>query len=163
LKDRIVLRRIESDLPERIIREAQRYFTDTATGYQMAVADGVYRGGNHLMMVAFEETESDIIAITIHPLDERDVNTRLEPARWVQIHSRFLPIAYFGRKLPPIPLEGVRIGHMTPSSRQMTDALELRASSYCSATRRQDGLFRYTLSHTTTLSAYERRHCHDLD
>ena len=82
LEDRIVLRRIESDLPERIIREAQRYFTDTATGYQIAVADGVYRGENHLMMVAFEETESDIIAITIHPLDERDVNRKLANGRW---------------------------------------------------------------------------------
>jgi hypothetical protein len=33
LEDRLVLRHIEKDLPERIIHEAQRSFTDTATGY----------------------------------------------------------------------------------------------------------------------------------
>jgi len=49
LEDRLVLRRIDRDLPERIIREADRNFTDTATGYRIAVATVEYRGVDHLM------------------------------------------------------------------------------------------------------------------
>ena len=70
LQDRLVLPHIERDLPERIIREAQRSFTDTTTGYRIAVAAIVYRGADHLVMVAFEETESEIVAVSRQPLDE---------------------------------------------------------------------------------------------
>jgi hypothetical protein len=84
LEDRLVLRHIERDLPERIIREVQRSFTDTATGYNIAVTTAVYRGADHLMMVVFEETESEIVAISIHPLDERDVARKVRNGRWKQ-------------------------------------------------------------------------------
>ena len=82
LEDRLVLRHIERDLPERIIHEAQHSFTDTATGYRIAVATVVYRGADHLMMVVFEETESEIIAVSVHPLDERDVERKVRNGRW---------------------------------------------------------------------------------
>jgi hypothetical protein len=52
-EDRLVIRHIGRDLPERIIREAEQSFTDTATGYRIAVATVAYRGANHLLMVAF--------------------------------------------------------------------------------------------------------------
>jgi hypothetical protein len=77
LEDRLVLRHIERDLPEHIIREAQRRFTDTATGYRIAVATVIYRGADHLMMVAFEETESEMVAVSVHPLDERDAERKV--------------------------------------------------------------------------------------
>jgi hypothetical protein len=83
LEDRLVLRHIARALPERIIREAQRSFTDTATGYQIAVATVVYRGADHLMMVAFEETESEIIAVSIHPLNGQDVERKVRNGRWM--------------------------------------------------------------------------------
>jgi hypothetical protein len=38
LQDRLILRYIERGLPERIIREDQRRFTDITTGYRIAVA-----------------------------------------------------------------------------------------------------------------------------
>lgn len=37
----------------------------------IAVATVAYRGADPLMMVVFEETESGIIAVSIHPLEER--------------------------------------------------------------------------------------------
>jgi hypothetical protein len=83
LEDRLVLRHIERGLPERIIRQAQRSFTDTATGYRIAVATVVYRGADHLMMVVFEETEREIIAVSIHPLEERDVERKIRNGRWI--------------------------------------------------------------------------------
>jgi hypothetical protein len=54
LEDRLVIRHIGRDLPERIIRAAERSFTATATGSRAA-----YRGANHLMVV-FEETTSEM-------------------------------------------------------------------------------------------------------
>jgi hypothetical protein len=83
LEDRLVLRHIGRDVPERIIRQAERTFTDTATGYRIAVATVAYRGVNHLMMVVFEETESEIVAVSIHPLDERDVERKIRNGRWI--------------------------------------------------------------------------------
>jgi hypothetical protein len=83
LDDRLVLRHIERNLPERTIREAQRSFADTATGYRIAVGTVVYRGADHLTMVAFEETESEIVAVSIHPLEERDVERKIRNGRWI--------------------------------------------------------------------------------
>jgi hypothetical protein len=83
LEDRLVLRHIGRDVPERIIRQAERTFTDTATGYRIAVATVAYRGVNHLMMVVFEETESEVVAVSIHPLDERDVDRKIRNGRWI--------------------------------------------------------------------------------
>jgi hypothetical protein len=34
------------------------------------------------MMVAFEETEYEIVAVSIHPLDERDVERKIRNGRW---------------------------------------------------------------------------------
>jgi hypothetical protein len=82
LEDRLVIRHIERDWPEHIIRQAERRFTDTATGYRIAVATVAYRGSNHLMMVAFEETDNEIVAVSIHPLDERDIERKIRNGRW---------------------------------------------------------------------------------
>jgi hypothetical protein len=34
------------------------------------------------MMVAFEETADEIVAVSIHPLDERDVERKIRNGRW---------------------------------------------------------------------------------
>lgn len=82
LKERLVLRQIDQHLPEQIIRHPDRVVEDTATGYRIALATMTYRGSDHLMMVAFEESPDEIVAITIHPLDERDVTLKLQSGRW---------------------------------------------------------------------------------
>jgi hypothetical protein len=33
-------------------------------------------------MVAFEKTESEIVAVSIHPLDARDVERKIRNRRW---------------------------------------------------------------------------------
>jgi hypothetical protein len=35
------------------------------------------------MMVAFEETESEIVAVSIPPLDERGVDRTISNGRWI--------------------------------------------------------------------------------
>ena len=46
------------------------------------MATVVYRGTDHLMMVVLEETEHEIIAVSVHPLDERDVERKVRNGRW---------------------------------------------------------------------------------
>lgn len=82
LQERLVLRQIDRHLPEQIIRESDRVVEDEATGYRIALATVTYRGDDHLMMVAFEEGPDEIVAITIHPLDERDLTLKLQNGRW---------------------------------------------------------------------------------
>ncbi|MFH1418281.1 MAG: hypothetical protein ABII12_08365 [Planctomycetota bacterium] len=82
LQERLVLRQIDQHLPEQIIRQPDRVVEDTATGYRIALATATYRGSDHLMMVAFEEGPDEIVVITIHPLDERDVTLKLQSGRW---------------------------------------------------------------------------------
>ena len=82
LRERLVLREIDEHLPERIIHQADQVLDDVITGYRVAIATVPHRGGDHLMMVAFEEGPEEITAITIHPLDERDVIAKLQSGRW---------------------------------------------------------------------------------
>jgi hypothetical protein len=35
------------------------------------------------MMVVFEETESEIVVVSIHPLEERDVERKISNGRWI--------------------------------------------------------------------------------
>jgi hypothetical protein len=35
------------------------------------------------MMVAFEETASEIVAVSLHPLHERDVERKISNGRWI--------------------------------------------------------------------------------
>ena len=79
-----MLRRIERDLPKQVLREAEQIFLDRATGYRIAVATVFYRDRQRLMMVAFEETDREIIAVTAHPLDEADVEGKVKGGRWVR-------------------------------------------------------------------------------
>jgi len=82
LQERLVLRQIDQHLPEQIIGQPDRILEDAATGYRIALATATYRGSDHLMMVAFEEGPDEIVAITIHPLEERDLTLKLQSGRW---------------------------------------------------------------------------------
>ena len=82
LEGRLALRQIDRGLPAKVIREAQGEYLDTETGYRIALAEVPYRKGRHLMMVAFDEVGEEITAITIHPLEERDVESKLKTGRW---------------------------------------------------------------------------------
>ncbi len=79
---RLALRGIEPALPARLIREANQRYLDAATGYGIAVAVGEYRRTPHLMAVVYEETKAEIIVVTIHPLNQADVERKLRSGRW---------------------------------------------------------------------------------
>ncbi len=54
---------------------------DTETGYRIAIAAVPYRAHDRLMMVVFEDRGQEIVAITIHPLDQPDVVAKLQSGR----------------------------------------------------------------------------------
>ena len=83
LQARLALRKIEPEIPSQILREAEHVFEDTATGYEIAVAEVIYLGGKHLMLVAYEETKNEIVVITVHPLNELDMKKKIKNGRWI--------------------------------------------------------------------------------
>ena len=82
LRERLAEREIGEELPQETIRGAEQYLDDTATGYRIAVARKIYLGRPRLMMVAFEENENEIVAVTIHPMDDGDLEAKLRSGRW---------------------------------------------------------------------------------
>ena len=78
------MRSIEPELVRLILQCPDRVFADTATGYGIAAANVPDRGSNRLMMVAYDELEAEIVAITIHPLEERDIENKQRNGRWVR-------------------------------------------------------------------------------
>lgn len=83
LRERLRLREIDAHVPEQILRAPERLFLDTETGYRIGLAPVQYRGAQRVMMVAFEETEDEIVAVTIHPLGAGDIEAKLKSGRWV--------------------------------------------------------------------------------
>jgi len=75
-EDRLVLRHIERDLHERIIREAQRSFTDTATEYRIAVTTVVYRSADARLLSSLAHSVSTCRA-SFHVVPEGDVSRAL--------------------------------------------------------------------------------------
>jgi len=65
-----------------VIQQAERQFRDTATGYRIAIAKAPYLGADHWMMVAYEMKDDVATAITIHPLEERDIDVKVRNGRW---------------------------------------------------------------------------------
>jgi len=43
-----------------------------------------YRENDHLMMAVYDEHDDEIVAITVHPLNEKDVDLKLRSGRWQQ-------------------------------------------------------------------------------
>ncbi|MCG3196066.1 MAG: hypothetical protein GHCLOJNM_00537 [bacterium] len=84
LKSRLALRDIPPNLPIEIIRYPMWTFHNTGTGYEIAVAEGVLGRKRKILMVAYEETAAEIVAITVHLLDEEDIRRRIQSGRWLE-------------------------------------------------------------------------------
>jgi uncharacterized protein YuzE len=79
---------------QKIIRGTGRILFDTQTGYHIALAESQYRGTKHLMMVAFEETEKEITADAVHPIEEEDVGNKMRMGHLIDVaDARYDPEA----------------------------------------------------------------------
>ena len=85
IETRIVLRKIEYNLPKRIYENAEERFVDTETEHTIAVMKAVLYGKERDMMVAYKHENGDIKLLTIHPLKEGQKENRIQSGRWRKI------------------------------------------------------------------------------
>jgi len=82
LEWRLRMRRIARRLPAQIYRNATECFYDTETGYDIAVAESVYRGTLRELMVAYDRVGERVDLVTIHPLRPGQKEARIRGGRW---------------------------------------------------------------------------------
>lgn len=83
-KDRLRLRSIPADIPEKVLRNPQERYQDQRTGREIAVKKvKITRTQARLFMIAYEEYSDHMLAITIHGISKRQIRWRLKTGRWV--------------------------------------------------------------------------------
>lgn len=78
LKYRAALRGFNLLEVEEILRFSEERYFDTVTGRHVVVG----RSGGLLVMIPYEQTGDDIIAVTIHATTRQQVNFRLKSGRF---------------------------------------------------------------------------------
>jgi hypothetical protein len=82
LENRLVLRRIDFDLPRKIFENSKEKYLDILSGHYVSVAQEELYGKNREIMIAYKEEENLIKIITIHPLKEGQKGNRVASGRW---------------------------------------------------------------------------------
>jgi hypothetical protein len=85
LKTRIVLRKVDHNLPRRIYESAKERFIDNNTGHLIAVKKEKMYGKIRDVMVAYKYEGIDIKLLTIHPLKKGQKGNRIKSGRWRKI------------------------------------------------------------------------------
>jgi len=81
--DRLRVRNIPKAVVAEILHGAiERYF-DVETGRFVRVKRVKYKGRYKRLMVAYEETENEMTAVTIHSVTKRQVQSRIKRQRWI--------------------------------------------------------------------------------
>jgi len=81
--DRMEFRRIPRSVVEGILQTAVERYFDIETGRCMAVQRVKYQGHYKHLVVAYEETGVETIAVTVHTMTKRQVQARIKRQRWV--------------------------------------------------------------------------------
>jgi hypothetical protein len=82
LENRLVLRRIDRNLPERIFEQAQERYLDTSTGHLIAVMNIDLYNKQRDVMIAYITDEKRTTLLTIHPLKYGQKENRILSGRW---------------------------------------------------------------------------------
>lgn len=82
LELRLELRTIPVDYPRTIANDPDEIYWDTAENRRIAIKRLLYQGTMRPMMIAYDETEQEIIIITIHPISEGQLSSRVARGRW---------------------------------------------------------------------------------
>lgn len=79
---RLKLRNIPSDYPKLVYQNPEQEFIDDWEGSYIAIKKLKYNGKLRNIMIAYEEKDSKIQIITIHPITEEKIISRLIIGRW---------------------------------------------------------------------------------
>jgi len=85
IENRLLLRKIDHDLPKKVFEESRERYYDNETGHLIAVSKAELYGKTRDVMVAYL-VEGDIAKLlTIHPLKEGQKEERVAAGRWRKI------------------------------------------------------------------------------
>lgn len=82
IKNRLLLRQIDDDLPIKIFEEAAERYADTATGHLLAVMFADLYGKMREVVVAYVVEGDSARILTIHPLKPGQKENRIASGRW---------------------------------------------------------------------------------
>ena len=85
LENRLKLRKIEYDLPQKICEEAKNRYYDEETGHYIAVMDIELYDKTREVMVAYIVQHDALILLTVHPLKVGQKENRIQTGRWRKI------------------------------------------------------------------------------
>lgn len=82
---RLQLRGIPPNLPRKIYQNAKERYFDADTKKLVAVMKVAYQGKKREMSLIYEETQTEAILVTIHPLKPYQKRSRIMSERWQKI------------------------------------------------------------------------------
>lgn len=83
LLDKIKIRKISKALIKAVVESPESIYYDSLNGTNIAVR----KMEDKYYMVAFSESNTDINAITVHPVKEKQIKNRVKSRRWIKITS----------------------------------------------------------------------------
>jgi len=85
IENRLKLRRIEYDLPKRIVEQTEERYFDNATGHLIAIMKTKLYNIIKEVMVAYVREEESVKLLTIHPLKKGQKKNRVRSGRWRKV------------------------------------------------------------------------------
>lgn len=85
LLHRLVLRKIDHDLPRKIFEQCVEHYDDRETGHGIATMEAELYGKSREIMVAYVIEGDCAKLLTIHPLKEGQKENRIVSGRWRKI------------------------------------------------------------------------------
>ena len=82
LEQRLILRRLDHELPATIFEQSRERFIDQETRHLIATAEVQLYNRTREVMVAYVIEEEVVKLLTIHPLKEGQKENRLKSGRW---------------------------------------------------------------------------------
>ncbi len=83
MRDRMEFRHVSQEVVESVLLTAIEHYFDIGTGRFMAVQRVRYQGRYQRLVVAYEEQENEITAVTVHTVTKRQVQARIQRQRWI--------------------------------------------------------------------------------
>jgi hypothetical protein len=85
LEQRLLLRKIDYDLPKRIFEQSNERYVDEETGHFIATMEIELYNRLKEVMVAYIVEQDTVKLLTIHPLKEGQKENRVRSDRWRKI------------------------------------------------------------------------------
>lgn len=83
LKLRIKVRKINRQMPKRIVEESKELYFDQETKHFIAVKEETYAKKKRPMVAIFDKSDDSIEIITVYPTDKEEIAARIMKGRWV--------------------------------------------------------------------------------